>query len=126
MDDPRRPSRKGLETLDQVYGQGFSAIFADSSDPLALEAADHVFGEIWNRPGLSVRDRRLLCLGVIAAFGQQDIFAVHAKGALESGDLDVDQLQEAVLHLSVYAGASNGTMAYRGALEAIEKHEADE
>jgi 4-carboxymuconolactone decarboxylase len=123
-DDVRRPAEKGLKVLDEVYGEGFSAIFADATDPFMVESADHVFGEIWSRPGLSIRDRRLLCMGAVAAFGQADIFANHAAGALASGDLDADQLQEVVLHLSCYVGASNGTMAYRGALEALKRTEA--
>jgi UDP-N-acetyl-D-mannosaminuronate dehydrogenase len=51
-----------------------------------------------------------------------DIVTSLDRSGITAIGLDVDQQQEAVLHLSVYAGASNGTMAYRGALEAIERH----
>jgi 4-carboxymuconolactone decarboxylase len=125
MAEDRRPARAGLEMMDAIYGEGFSDEYADSTEPFILDLADHLFGEIWNRPGLSLRDRRLLTMGAVAAFGQADLFAVHAGGALKSGDLDPDQLHEVVLHLSLYAGASNGAMVRRGALEALAKHEAD-
>ena len=124
MDDIRQRSQAGLDMIDQVLGEGVSANFAGSSEPFLQDVTDHVFGEIWTRPGLSVRDRRLLTMGVLAAFGQSDTFALHAAGALKSGDLDGDQLREIVLHLSYYAGSSNGTMIRRGVVDVLAKHEA--
>jgi 4-carboxymuconolactone decarboxylase len=125
MDDAREQSQVGLDMIDKVLGEGVSANFAGSTEPFLQDVTDHVFGEIWNRPGLSIRDRRLLTMGVLAAFGQSETFALHAAGALRSGDVDADQLREIVLHLSYYAGSSNGTMIRRGVVEVLAKHEAD-
>lgn len=125
MDDVHSSTEVGLEMIDRVYGGGFSSNFAGSTEPFVQDAADHLFGEIWSRAGLSIRDRRLLSLGVIAAQGHTDLFALHATGALRSGDLDADQLHEVVLHVSHYAGGTNGTMVRRGALQAIAQHEAE-
>ncbi|MTD58940.1 carboxymuconolactone decarboxylase family protein [Amycolatopsis pithecellobii] len=121
MADTRHPV--GLDIVDKVLGEGFSANFA-SPEPFVQDAADHLYGEIWSRPGLSIRDRRLLTLGVLAAFGQGDQFALHAAGALKSGDLDADQLHEIVLHLAYYAGSSRGTVLRRAVLDALAQHKA--
>lgn len=112
-------SQTGLEMIDTVYGEGFRDNFTGSTEPFLQDTVDHLFGQIWSRPGLSVRDRRLLSMGVLGAFGRSDLFAVHAAGALRSGDLDAEQLQEVVLHLAYYAGAVNGTMIRRGLNEAL-------
>lgn len=115
--------RTADELIDEVYGEGFSKNF-EGSEPFLQDARDHLFGQIWSRPGLSVRDRRLLALGVLAAFGRGDLFEVHAFGALASGDLTAEQLNESVLHLAYYAGSVNGTVIRRGVLAAIARHTA--
>lgn len=125
MDDAQPLSQAGLDMIDRLYGEGFSANFTDASEPFLEDTANHLFGEIWNRPGLAIRDRRLLSMGVLAAFGQGDLFALHAEGALKAGDLDAEQLHEIVLHLAYYAGGTNATTVRRGVLQALANHEGD-
>ena len=64
---------------------------------------DHVFGEIWTRPELSVRDRRLVSL-TCTAFAPGPALAIHVENALESGDLDVAAIEAWIVHLAHYAG----------------------
>ena len=112
-------ARPGLKVIDEVYGPAFRAVFADSDEPYLIDTVDHLFAHVWSRPGLSIRDRRLLTLGALAAFGLSDTFAVHAGAALRAGDLDAAQLHEIVLHLAYYAGAGNATAIRRGVVQAI-------
>ena len=51
--------RKGLETMEEVYGFEMT----DGEGDFFRYTADHLFADIWNRPGLSNRDRRLLLIG---------------------------------------------------------------
>ena len=118
MDDTRPETQRGLAMIDAVYGEGFRANFTGAADPFMQDTVDHLFGEVWSRTGLSIRDRRLLTMGVLAALGREELFAVHATGALKSGDLDAEQLHEIVLHLAYYAGGVNGTTIRRGVLAA--------
>ena len=63
-----------------------------------------VFGEVWQRPQLSVRDRRVI---TVAAVGVDDTIIPirsHVYAALKSGDLTLEEMQELVLHFAVYAG----------------------
>jgi 4-carboxymuconolactone decarboxylase len=63
---------------------------------------DYLYGEIWNRPTLSRRERRIISI-CCAAFVDQDVDA-HLYAALKSGDLTFEELQEIVLHYAVYVG----------------------
>ena len=60
--------------------------------------------EVWTRPELSQRDRRLLCIGAIAALGERDTFAIQVRSALKNGELTAEQVRELLIHLAPYAG----------------------
>ena len=125
---PERQSRReaGLAKMAEVYGddRGFRGMLADMSPemgPYSEETVDRLFAEIWSRPGLSVRDRRLLTLGVTAAHGRADLAEVQMVGALEAGELDAAQLGEAVLHLAYYAGWPCAQAMQRAASAAVSR-----
>lgn len=108
FDDLPEKRRRGLERMEEVYG-------FDMTDPGDGEGgdffgytADHLFADIWNRPGLSDRDRRLLLVGLLTGTGAHDVLTIQVPAALSSGDLDADALREIVVFLSHYAGWPNG------------------
>jgi 4-carboxymuconolactone decarboxylase len=119
-------SELGRKMMDQVYGEGFSENLPQASTPMLEKTVDHLFGEIWSRPGLSVRDRRLLVLGATAALGRADLIQIQVEGALANGELSAEQLREAVLHLQYYVGWGNGTQVNNGVEAALRAHEAKE
>ncbi|HEY7136684.1 MAG TPA: carboxymuconolactone decarboxylase family protein [Acidimicrobiia bacterium] len=63
-----------------------------------------VFGDLWQRPHLNVRDRRLVTLTVLALFGRDDITSFHVGAALRSGDLGPEELEELGVQLAFYGG----------------------
>ncbi len=63
-----------------------------------------LFAEVWDRDTLSVRDRRLLIMGVIAARGSVDTWKIQAAAALSNEELSPDELREALVALAPYAG----------------------
>src|SRR6478609_2688808 len=73
-------------------------------DPFMEFTSDHVFGRVWTRPGLTTRDRRLVTLTAIAAAGADAALEVHLGAAYRSGDLDLEALDEWVVHLAHYVG----------------------
>lgn len=111
--------QQGLQTMGAVYGANISDRVASYTTPTQQMTIDHVFGEIWSRPGLSIRDRRLLVMGATAALGRADLIEVQARGALINGELSTDQLQEAVLQLHYYVGWGNGIKVQEGADAAV-------
>jgi 4-carboxymuconolactone decarboxylase len=65
---------------------------------------DYVFGEVWSRPGLSRRDRRLITLTCVGAADTQEPIESHVYAALNSDDLTYEAMLEFVLHFAVYCG----------------------
>lgn len=65
---------------------------------------DHLFAELWARPGLGVRERRLVTLTVLAVLGHEPTLRLHLGAARKSGDLSDAELDELVLHVAHYAG----------------------
>jgi 4-carboxymuconolactone decarboxylase len=114
----------GLKTMDAVYGPGFSETMPDVSNPMLQDTIDHLFGEIWSRPGLSIRDRRLLVIGATAALGRADLIEIQARGALQNDELSPGELREAVLQLHYYVGWGNGTQVNQGVEAAISERQA--
>ena len=115
MSEERR--RAGLEILNRLFG-GEPAASEVSHEMMRLSTA-HLFGEIWTRPGLSLRDRELVTVSVIAALGRERQLRLHLRGALNAG-LGRDELIEAFMHLAYYAGYPAGFTAL-----AIAKEEFD-
>src|SRR3546814_2719449 len=56
--------------------------------------ADHLFGKIWNREGLSFRDRRLLLIGLLVGRGLHDVIDIQMEAALKNEELTESDLRE--------------------------------
>lgn len=112
----------GLKTMDAVYGPGFAESLPAERSPMLQMTVDHLFGEVWSRPGLSIRDRRLLVLGATAALGRADLIEIQVRGALANDELTAGELREAVLQLQYYVGWGNGTQLNNGVEAALRAH----
>ena len=104
FDDLPELRAKGLRKMEQVYGFDMS----DGGGDFFAYTADHLFADIWSRPGLTDRDRRLLLIGMLAGQGAADVLGIQIPAAHSSGDLDDAALREIVVFLSHYAGWPQG------------------
>jgi 4-carboxymuconolactone decarboxylase len=121
MTDPTSDDRhqRGLETMGKVYAWG---TVPDLPGDYFAVTVEHLFGDIWNREGLTIRDRRLLILGVIAALGETSVLPTQLDAALANDELTPDQLREIAIFLSHYVGWPRGA-AFNNHVEArIAKH----
>nr|WP_223206341.1 carboxymuconolactone decarboxylase family protein [Streptomyces xanthii] len=66
-----------------------------------------LFDEVWEREGLSKRDRSLVTVAALTALGKTDQLKFHLSFARQNGVTD-EELQEALLHLAFYSGWPNG------------------
>lgn len=96
--------RKGLEKMEQVYGFEMN----DMEGDFFRYTVDHLFADVWNRPGLSDRDRRLLLIGMLVATGAQDVLSIQIPASFKARELDADALREIVIMSCHYAGWPNG------------------
>lgn len=105
FDDLPEARRRGLERMEQVYGFEMS----DGDGAFFGYTADHLFGDVWSRPGLTDRDRRLLLIGALSAVGAGDVLGLQVPAARANGELTDDELREIVVFLCHYVGWPNGT-----------------
>jgi 4-carboxymuconolactone decarboxylase len=98
MDEQRR---RGLDKMNEVYAWEMPNIEGDDFFALTV---DHLFGNIWTRPGLSMRDKRLMTLAVVTALGLQDLAEVQVNAALENDEFTEAELKEMAIFLTQYVG----------------------
>jgi 4-carboxymuconolactone decarboxylase len=77
--------------------------FADIAPALADITDNGLFGDVWNRPGLSPRDRSLITVATLISNYRTNELPFHMKRALENG-VTRDELAEVITHLAFYAG----------------------
>ncbi len=106
----------GMAKMQEVYG--FTVDPADLEGPYVDVTVDHLFGAIWTREALDLRDRRLATIGVLAAQNLPGLLEIQFDAALERGELTEEQLRELVLHLTHYIGWPLST-GVSGAAETI-------
>lgn len=83
--------------------------------PKLVELTDDVlFGDIWERPGLSKRDRSLITVAALVALYRTNELPHHLGRALENG-VTKKELVEAITHLAFYAGWPNAMTAMMAA-----------
>ena len=112
MDELRR---KGLEKMNEVYGWEMPNIEGDAYFDLTV---DHLFGSIWTRPGLSMRDKRIMTLTAVTAVGNRDLAEIQINAALLNGELTETELKEMAVFLTHYLGFPLGS-ALNGAVDAV-------
>jgi 3-oxoadipate enol-lactonase/4-carboxymuconolactone decarboxylase len=77
--------------------------------------------EIWGRPGLDDRTRRLIVLVITASLGRWEEFALHVRAGLDSGGFTPDELKEALMQTAIYAGVPAANAAFSEAGKIIAK-----
>ena len=81
------------------------------------------WGQIWTRPGLALRERSILNLGMLTALNRPHEFKVHVRGALNNG-LTREEIREALLQTAVYCGFPAAIEAFRLAREVFKEIDA--
>ena len=94
---------RGFEMYRAVYGDDMPQPDPNASLYVS-QMMRHLFAETWGREALSVRDRRLVIMGVLTAMGQADKVEIQFRRAHELGELSFDELEEVVLQLAAYTG----------------------
>ena len=116
-DDERRA--RGEELFKQVYG-GIVSVPPEAKDaPFIDIMLRNLFGEVWARDVMSVRDRRLLLIGAIAALGEGTIMEIQLRAALRNKELTEEQVNEILVMLASYVGYPRATNLQAAIMRAI-------
>jgi 4-carboxymuconolactone decarboxylase len=84
--------------------------YGDIAPKLAQLSDDVLFGDVWNRPELSPRDRSLITCAALVATGKTEQMAFHFPRAIENG-VTREELLESITHLAFYTGWPNAVSA---------------
>ena len=89
--------------------------------PKLAELTDNVlFGDVWERPGLSKRDRSLVTISALIALNRPDQLRSHLNRARDNG-VTREEVVEVITHLAFYAGWPNAVTALDVAKEVFKK-----
>ena len=89
--------------------------------PGLIDLSERVlFGEVWERPGLSKRDRSLITCATLIALGRERQLVGHLGRALDNG-LSKKELSEVITHLAFYAGWPAAMTAAQVAKDVFDK-----
>ncbi|HSF64820.1 MAG TPA: 4-carboxymuconolactone decarboxylase [Paracoccaceae bacterium] len=111
---------QGMATRRKVLGDAHvdrSMAQADSLDAdfqgLITEAA---WGHVWSRGTISLRERSMLTIALLAGLGNDHELALHLRATRNTGASEAD-VMEALLHVAIYAGVPRANNAIRIAKE---------
>ena len=110
----RRKSMLGAD-----YVEAASARSTPFTGPFQDLITRYAWGEIWTRPGLDARTRRLLVLAQMVALGRWEEFRLHVRAGLEAELIEAD-LQEVLLQSAIYCGVPAANTAFHHARELLE------
>jgi 4-carboxymuconolactone decarboxylase len=82
---------------------GAEKLFGDFAPALVHFTDDVLFGEVWERPQLSPKERSLVTVAALTAGGNTEQLTFHLQYAKDNGATE-DELIEAITHLAFYAG----------------------
>ena len=111
---------KGWKKFEEIHGPVAKATresLKDISPELARFVTEFAFGDIYSRPGLSLKTRQLLTIASLVTLGTAPLqLKSHIKGALNVG-CTREEIVEAILQMSVYAGFPKAMNAMYAAKE---------
>lgn len=114
---------QGLAVRREVMSDAFVERAFDGvtefNAPLQDLVTRNAWGEVWVREGLSKQTRSLITIATLAALKASNELKGHVRGALRNG-CSVEEIQEVLLHSTVYCGMPSGIEAFRAAQEAID------
>ncbi len=115
---------KGLAMRKQVMGEDFVANAlggaTDFTMPIQQYITRNAWGDVWQRDGLDLKTRSLITVAMLTALGKQHELKGHVRGALNNG-ATVAEIQEVLLHASIYCGLPAAVEAFRSAAEVVGK-----
>ena len=120
----RDAHERGMKTRRKVLGDEWVDRAERTKTAFNVEFQDlitrYAWDEIWNRPGLDHKTRRMLVLAMTVALGRWEEYALHVRAALHSGDLSQDDLKEVLLQAAIYCGIPAANTAFKEARAVID------
>lgn len=95
--------QRGEDKIKEVYA-GDVLVPPEGTYTFSDIMLETLFAEIWTRDILSMRDKRILLLGMIAAQGEGMTFKIQTKAGIKNGELTPEDVRELHLFIAQYCG----------------------
>ena len=116
-------AQQGEQIRREVMGDAFvDRALANTTEftaPLQQYITRNAWGDVWQRPGLDLKTRSLVTVALLTAMGKQHELKGHVRGALNNGATP-QEIQEVLLHASIYCGLPTAVEAFRTAAEVVD------
>jgi 4-carboxymuconolactone decarboxylase len=123
MDEKER-YQKGLETRREVLGKEHvdraQANLSEFNTPFQELITRYAWGEIWERAGLTRRERSLITLAMLVALNREPEFRMHIRAALNNG-VTTEEIREVLIHAGIYCGLPAANAAIQAAEQVIKE-----
>lgn len=119
-------AERGRALREQIFGaEGMKSLLEadDFTMPLQDAVTRICFGEVWSRPGLSLKIRSMLTIAMLVAQSRPAQLRNHVKGAIANG-VSKEEIREILLHATLYAGLPAGADSWREAAAALREIDA--
>ena len=94
-------TEKGITVIQKLFGKG--ATPTKMPQAFAEITIEHLFGNVWSRPGLELTERSLITLSALIVLGRENELRIHLRGARNLG-ISREKIEEVMIHLAHYGG----------------------
>jgi 4-carboxymuconolactone decarboxylase len=123
MDEKER-YHKGQQTRREVLGQEHvdraQGNLSEFNAPFQEFITRYAWGEIWERAGLTRRERSLITLAMLVALNREAEFRMHIRAALNNG-VTPEEIREVLIHAGIYCGLPAANAAIQAAEQVIKE-----
>ncbi len=100
------------KVLGNAHVDRASAQVTDLDADFQAFITETAWGSVWSRPHLTLRERSIVTIALLAAFGRDDEVALHVRATANTGATQED-VAEALMHVAVYAGVPAANHAFK-------------
>ena len=116
---------RGMKTRRKVLGDAWVDRAEKNKTAFNAEFQElitrYAWNEIWNRPAIPHRTRRMIVIAQMVALGRWEEYQLHVRAALQSGDLSPDDVKEILLQSAIYCGVPAANHAFKEARAILEE-----
>lgn len=130
MSDSHRSERykTGMAVRRKVLGDAHvnraSAQITELDADFQTFITEGAWGSVWSRPNLTLRERSIVTIALLAALGQDEEVAMHVRATANTGATK-DDIREALMHVAVYAGVPAANHAFKIVKKVLAEMELD-
>ena len=113
--------QKGAAKMKELFGREPQP--GTMQEDFLKITVENLFGDIWNRPGLELRERSMITVAALTVLARERELKVHLRGALNAG-ISREKINEIMIHLADYGGWPTGVNGLRIAKEVFDEIDA--